>query len=375
MNVKKRNNMKKWLFYIVLVALCVLSIYFVYHNEDYYDRSIAEVTGVKITGTRDVTDPNGNEDRLYEQEVFATVKNGPEKGRSILLSNTYSRSKAYDQEYKPGNDLFVSINEQTDGQGQLRGSIDDVKRDTYLVIIGWVFIFLMILVGKRQGLYSLVTLCVNAVILSFALDSYLNHDRIGLLGVCGLAVLLFTSISLLLVNGFNRKTYAAVISTLVATFVTLLISFIVIKATAANGLRYEEMQFLTRPTETVFMAGILVGCLGAVMDVAITLSASIFTLYEKNPSISTKALKEAGFEIGRDIMGTMTNIMFFVYISGAMPMLILYFKNASPLGFTLSMNLSLELARALTGGIGIVLAIPIGIFISINLVNRRRAVS
>ncbi|KML35355.1 yibE/F-like family protein [Rossellomorea marisflavi] len=375
MNVKKRNNMKKWLFYIVLVALCVLSIFFVYHNEDYYDRSIAEVTGVKITGTRDVTDPNGNEDRLYEQEVFATVKNGPEKGRSILLSNTYSRSKAYDQEYKPGNDLFVSINEQTDGQGQLRGSIDDVKRDTYLVIIGWVFIFLMILVGKRQGLYSLVTLCVNAVILSFALDSYLNHDRIGLLGVCGLAVLLFTSISLLLVNGFNRKTYAAVISTLVATFVTLLISFIVIKATAANGLRYEEMQFLTRPTETVFMAGILVGCLGAVMDVAITLSASIFTLYEKNPSISTKALKEAGFEIGRDIMGTMTNIMFFVYISGAMPMLILYFKNASPLGFTLSMNLSLELARALTGGIGIVLAIPIGIFISINLVNRRRAVS
>ncbi|WP_445509310.1 YibE/F family protein [Rossellomorea marisflavi] len=375
MNVKKRNNMKKWLFYIVLVALCVLSIYFVYHNEDYYDRSIAEVTGVKITGTRDVTDPNGNQDRLYEQEVFATVKNGPEKGRSILLSNTYSRSKAYDQEYKPGNDLFVSINEQTDGQGQLRGSIDDVKRDTYLVIIGWVFIFLMILVGKRQGLYSLGTLCVNAVILSFAIDSYLNHDRIGLLGVCGLAVLLFTSISLLLVNGFNRKTYAAVISTLVATFVTLLISFIVIKATAANGLRYEEMQFLTRPTETVFMAGILVGCLGAVMDVAITLSASIFTLYEKNPSISTKALKEAGFEIGRDIMGTMTNIMFFVYISGAMPMLILYFKNASPLGFTLSMNLSLELARALTGGIGIVLAIPIGIFISINLVNRRRAVS
>ncbi|WP_231579035.1 YibE/F family protein [Rossellomorea marisflavi] len=367
--------MKKWLFYIVLVALCVLSIYFVYHNEDYYDRSIAEVTGVKITGTRDVTDPNGNQDRLYEQEVFATVKNGPEKGRSILLSNTYSRSKAYDQEYKPGNDLFVSINEQTDGQGQLRGSIDDVKRDTYLVIIGWVFIFLMILVGKRQGIYSLGTLCVNAVILSFAIDSYLNHDRIGLLGMCGLAVLLFTSISLLLVNGFNRKTYAAVISTLVATFVTLLISFIVIKATAANGLRYEEMQFLTRPTETVFMAGILVGCLGAVMDVAITLSASIFTLYEKNPSISTKALKEAGFEIGRDIMGTMTNIMFFVYISGAMPMLILYFKNASPLGFTLSMNLSLELARALTGGIGIVLAIPIGIFISINLVNRRRAVS
>ena len=375
MNVKKQINIKKWLFYIVLIVLCATSITFVHHNENYYDRSIAEVTGVKVTGTRDVTDPNGNSDQLHEQEVRATVKNGPEKGKEILLSNTYSRSKAYDQEYKPGNDLFVSINDHADGQGQLKGSIDDVKRDTSLVIIAWVFIFLMILVGKRQGFYSLGTLCINAVILSFALDAYLSHDRIGLLAACSLAVILFTSISLLFVNGFNRKTYAAVISTLVATFVTLLISFIVIKATAANGLRYEEMQFLTRPTETVFMAGILVGCLGAIMDVAITLSASIFTLYEKNPSISTKALREAGLEIGRDIMGTMTNIMFFVYISGAMPMLILYFKNASPLGFTLSMNLSLELARALTGGIGIVLAIPIGIFISIYFVNQRRALS
>lgn len=374
MNRKKQINLKKWLLYIALIVLCITSIYFVHHNENYYDRPIAEVTDVKVTGTRDITDPNGNKDRLHEQEVHATVKNGPEKGKEILLSNTFSTSKAYDQEYKPGNDLFVSINEP-DGQGQLKGSIDDVKRDTSLIIIAWVFIFLMALVGKRQGFYSLGTLCINAVILSFALDAYLSNDRIGLLAACGLAVVLFSSISLLLVNGFNRKTYAAVISTLVATFVTLVISFIVIKSTAANGLRYEEMQFLTRPTETVFMAGILVGCLGAIMDVAITLSSSIFTLYEKDPSISTKVLKEAGLEIGRDIMGTMTNIMFFVYISGAMPMLILYFKNASPLGFTLSMNLSLELARALTGGIGIVLAIPIGIAVSIYFVNKRRAVS
>ncbi|GLI85854.1 membrane protein [Rossellomorea marisflavi] len=374
MNRKKQINLKKWLLYIALIVLCITSIYFVHHNENYYGRPIAEVTDVKVTGTRDITDPNGNKDRLHEQEVHATVKNGPEKGKDILLSNTFSTSKAYDQEYKPGNDLFVSINDP-DGQGQLKGSIDDVKRDTSLIIIAWVFIFLMVLVGKRQGFYSLGTLYINAVILSFALDAYLSNDRIGLLAACGLAVVLFSSISLLLVNGFNRKTYAAVISTLVATFVTLVISFIVIKSTAANGLRYEEMQFLTRPTETVFMAGILVGCLGAIMDVAITLSSSIFTLYEKDPSISTKVLKEAGLEIGRDIMGTMTNIMFFVYISGAMPMLILYFKNASPLGFTLSMNLSLELARALTGGIGIVLAIPIGIAVSIYFVNKRRAVS
>lgn len=71
-------------------------------------------------------------------------------------------------------------------------------------------------------------------------------------------------------------------------------------------------------------------------------------------------------------MGTMTNILFFAYISGSIPMLLLFLKNASLWGFTLSMNLSLELARALAGGIGIVLAIPIGLYISIFFVNRKR---
>src|SRR5690625_4435123 len=117
----------------------------------------------------------------------------------------------------------------------------------------------------------------------------------------------------------------------------------------------------------------LIGSLGAVMDVAITMSASIFELYEKNNYISINKLKSSAFDIGKDIMGTMTNILFFAYISGAMPMLLLYMKNYSDFRFTLSMNLSLELARALAGGIGIVLTIPIGLYVSIFFIHRKKA--
>src|SRR5690606_30886104 len=96
------------------------------------------------------------------------------------------------------------------------------------------------------------------------------------------------------------------------------------------------------------------------------------SLYEKNNKISVKALIKSGMEIGKDIMGTMTNILFFAYISGSIPILILYFKNASPFMYSLSMNLSLELARALAGGIGIVITIPIGLYVTIYFVNRKR---
>jgi uncharacterized membrane protein len=367
--------MKKYksLLLITLLAVCVfVSLYFVTHNQELYDRPIAEVTNSEIVETTDMEDITGNKDRIYIQQMEAVMKNGKHKGETILLSNKYSMSGANDQHYQPGNELFVSIDAGKKADKALKGHIEDVKRDQYLMIMTWAFILFLLIVGKKQGLFSLITLGVNALILSYALDVYLNSENVSLLLACSVGVIAFTLVSLLFVNGFNEKTYAAVVATLIGTFMTLLISYMAIRFTAGDGLRYEEMQYLTRPYQLVFMAGILVGCLGAVMDVTITLSSSIFGLFEKNPDISTKALRKSGFDIGKDIMGTMTNILFFVYISGAIPMLILYFKNASPLGFTLSMNLSLEMTRALTGGIGIVLAIPIGIYTAIYFVNRKR---
>src|SRR5699024_6869024 len=154
---------------------------------------------------------------------------------------------------------------------------------------------------------------------------------------------------------------------------SVFITFIAMWLTNENGLYYEEMQFLTRPYQLVFLAGLFIGSLGAVMDVAISIAAALFEMYERNNDISIQTLKKSGFDIGKDIMGTMTNILFFAYISGSIPMLILYIKNYSPLGFTLSMNLSLEITRALSGGIGIVITIPIGLYTTIFFIQRKRA--
>src|SRR5699024_3939548 len=117
--------------------------------------------------------------------------------------------------------------------------------------------------------------------------------------------------------------------TLIGTGLSLAISYAVLWITSESGLRYEEMEFLTRPYKTVFLAGLLLGSLGGVMDIAITIASSIFGLYESNQHISIQALKKSGMDIGKDIMGTITNILFFVYISGSIPMLILYLNNGS----------------------------------------------
>lgn len=366
-------TVKQILLYIFIGICFIASLLFVYHNHSFYERPIAQVIEVTEIDLTPVVDHHGNEDTMFTQQIIAELKNGDNKGDTITLTNTYSSSGAFDHAYQPGNELFVWIDHKQESDSELTGAIEDVKRDKYMLLTAWIFTFVLLIIGKKQGFYSIVSLAFIAIILSFALDIYVAHSYISLLLICGIAVILFTVITLLLVNGRNEKTYAAIIATLLGTFAAVLITYLVLWLTGEEGLRYEEMDFLTRPYRAVFMAGLFIGSLGAVMDVAITMASSVFELYEKDHNISIESLKKSGMDIGKDIMGTMTNILFFAYLSGSIPMLLLFLKNYAPLGFSLSMNLSLELARALAGGIGIVLTIPFGLYISIFLVQRKKA--
>lgn len=369
----KRMSYKQILFLSLFVLFISTTIVFVHNNHFLYERTIAKVLETELVEKTEIENPLGKKDELFTQHLTAEIKNGEEKGKLVHLANEFSTSKAYDHEFQAGDELFVVIESNTSNNGDLQGTIKDVKRDKYLLYVAWVFVLVLWIVGKKQGLFSILSLVINALLLSYALDVYLNNPNWSLLLICSIGVVLFTVISLLLVNGLNEKTYAAIIATLLGTFASLFIVWLVLWLTSEKGLRYEELQFITRPYRMVFLAGLFLGSLGAVMDIAIMMSSSIFNMFEKNNHIPVKALIKSGMEIGKDIMGTMTNILFFVYISGSIPILILYFKNGSPLGFALSMNLSLELARALAGGIGIVLTIPIGLYVTIFFINRKRA--
>ncbi|HEY4602174.1 MAG TPA: YibE/F family protein [Cerasibacillus sp.] len=370
-NQLKEAPKSRLIFYSIVIVSCLASFIFVYHNHSFYDRPIAKVIDTTITDSERIIDGLQNEDERFTQKIEAVVKNGEHKGKTIYLTNEYSSSGAYDQAFQPGHELFVKI-VQTEDEA-LTGYIMNVKRDKYVVITAWVFIFTLLMIGRRQGLFSVMSLGINIALLSLVLDYYVENPQSNLLWISAMTVILFTIISLLFVSGLNEKTYAAIVTTLVGTFASLLITYVVLSMTSDSGIYYEGMSFLTRPYRLIFLAGLFIGSLGAVMDVAITMSSSIFELYEKNKDISVKQLKETGLEIGRDVMGTITSILFFAYVSGSLPMLILYLKNGVPFGFTLSMNLSLEIARALAGGIGVVLTIPISLYTAIFFVQRKRA--
>src|SRR5699024_3548807 len=134
------------------------------------------------------------------QHIVAKVKNGEKKGQLKNLTNEYASYGADDQPYQSGNELFICIDKSQEKNTNLTGSIEDVKRDKYVMIVAWVFISTLLIIGKRQGLFSIIGLAINAALLSYALDVYVNNANMNLLFICSISAILFTVISLVLIN-------------------------------------------------------------------------------------------------------------------------------------------------------------------------------
>ena len=106
------------------------------------------------------------------------------------------------------------------------------------------------------------------------------------------------------------------------------------------------------------------------MDVAITISSSISELIQKDNNISVKNLQKSAREIGKDIMSTMSNVLFFTYLCSGLPIFVLALRNGFSMYNYISSNFTLELTRFLIGSIGIVLTIPVSAHTSIKLMKR-----
>lgn len=349
--------------YVVLVVVgfffLVLTLFLPYHYE-LYTQTIGRVTHIERLSTERVTDEHGNQDTLTSQQLTIRVENGKEVGKQLQLNNDYNVSMIDSQKYRQGDKVFLRLEESR--KGELSGQLIGSKRDEKLVFFIVLFIAMLILIGGRAGAFSLVSLLLNSVLMLVVLDDFIHGKSHQLIGALAIAVPFLIISSLFLVSGWSLKTLAAIIATLLGTFTSFLIGWLVVSSLNHRGLRYEEMEFITRSPHAIFIASLLIGCLGAVMDVAMTIVSTLFEVLEKNPQISLNELKKAGKQVGSDIIGPMSNVLLFSYISGSLPLIIIYLRNQLDVTYTISTVLSLEIARALVGSLGIVLTVPLGIY-------------
>ena len=126
-------------------------------------------------------------------------------------------------------------------------------------------------------------------------------------------------------------------------------------------------------TNFVYVCVLLCG-LGAIMDISITIASALSELIRKDPSITKKALVKSGKEITKDIIGTMINVMLFTCYTSVIRTIILAVRNNVQFINAIDFYGNMELMIVLCNCIGIVLTIPISLFISILILSKRKDV-
>lgn len=365
---KKRlkYNKKNIIKYTLTIILFLTPIIFTYNNHFIYNKPIAKITNIKEKYITTNYLNYGYQENIYVQFIEATILNTKDKGTKVKIENEYYQGQAYSQKYIKGDEIFISINKKNNKINTVH--IEGYKRDIYIVLLICSFILTIVLVGKIKGFLSVISVIINIII--FNVIVYFNTKGIPLPLLSYIGAVIFSFICLTLVSGINKKTISAIISSTLGVTITMLISLIVIHTTKYSGINFEQMELLTRPYEGIFISEIILGGLGAIMDIAISISSSLNELIEKNNKISSKKLIGSGFAIGRDIMSTMINVLFFTYICTILPNLIILFRNGVSLGVLVNEFISLEMTRALTGAIGIILTIPISIYLTVLIYKR-----
>lgn len=373
---------KKTVRYLIYLLLIVLFSIFVFRLNQVKKTELVVRTGQTFKKAKvqeilqDNLDANGT--RVGEQKVRVLMLTGEKKGE--LLDVTSSSGYLFGAACKPG--MKVIIMQSVAGETTI-ASVYAQDREAVIYIFALLYLLALCIIGGKQGLKGCLGLiftffCVVFVYLPLV---YLKYSPFwSAVFICFLTTL----VTMYLIGGPTRKTIAATCGTLSGVVLAGISAWCFSKASGISGYNVSDIETLMTLWNTnriqvggLLFSGLLISCLGAVMDVAMSISSSIDEIYKQNPTLSRKELFKAGMRVGRDMMGTDSNTLILAFAGSSVSTLLLDYAYDLPYQQIInSNNIGIAIMQGLAGSFGIVLSVPLTVFIcSVLFHNKHKQTS
>ena len=352
--------MKKFIIFLILMFISFSAVY------------AGEVLPSQLGKVQKVTYFDIEEGGVAQTKQVAEVKltKGNLKGSIVSVDNLLTGNPYYDITLKKGMTVILHVENDDDG---LIFSVEDIRRSNILIILSALFCGLLIYVGKKKGVYSLVSIAITCALIFHVLSPMILMGIDPVIGTI-LICLISTAVTMYLVGGFNKKSTAATLGCTLSLIMAGFLSYLTVKCASLTGFTGENSQFLYSAHPelnfvSIVVATMMLATLGAVMDVAMSIASTINEIYMVDNSKTVKELFLCGMNVGRDIIGTMANTLILVYMGGSLPLLLL----ASNIDLQKFFNLNqvvTEISSALIGSCAIVICVPVTAIIASELVTR-----
>ena len=363
---------KKWISALVLaVVLGMLGGLFVIANPkaepapqaaEYMEYENAVVEQILTDSTE--ADPVSENHYRGGQSLIVRVKTGRYAGQQMMADNTVG--PIYGRPMAVGDGVTVGLSTYADGT--VRCYIYEYNRFPGLLLVIGAFLAVTVLVGGKVGIKSLVSLGLTVAALIFVLLPLLLRGWPTILTTFLISVLV-TAATFVILGGVDKKTVCACLGTLAGIALATLFGMAAQAVLAIDGYRQEYAEALLQLRQTgestigitgLVTAGVIVSALGAVMDVAMSISSAVQELTRVNPELTARDLMRSGMNIGRDMVGTMTNTLILAILGSGLTLVVyIYSLGLQPWQLLSSPYMSLEAISAVASSIGVMLAVPL----------------
>ncbi len=379
MNPEKTNSMRiesnatsepkicsrsRLIYLLILILVIALSIVAAWQLRKVQKTELTNTRGhsfekaVVTEVLRDNVQQDGS--RVGEQRVRVRLSSGSHRGEEIETSSPsgylfgapcVKGMKVIIMQSVAGDTLVTSV------YAQDRGSVILIFALLYLLVLCWI--------GGKQGLRGALGLIytVAAIFYLFIPLVYLGYSPFWM---AVLVCLMTTFVSMTLIGGFSRKTLAATLGTSAGVIIAGLVAMAFSLFSGISGWNVSNIEHLMTLwyTENIrvgdlLFAGLLISALGAVMDVAMSISSTMQEILQQRPDLGRKELIKAGFRVGRDMMGTDSNTLILAFAGGSVSVLLLNYAYQLPLLQIInSNNIGIAVMQGLAGSFGVALSVP-----------------
>lgn len=334
--------------------------------EEYAEYETGTVTMILL----DSTEQDASSDNSWrgEQLLIVEVTSGQYKGQSMQVSNYVG--PLYSVPLEVGDSAVLIISTYKDGTHL--GTVYEYNRFVPIVIVILLFVAATVLVGGRTGAKSLLGLLITLAALFCILIPALMKGAPTLLTTFMVCAYI-TIVSLAILGGLQKKTICAMLGTISGTALAMIFGLISQSLLRISGMRVPDAEALLQLQQTgtpigisgLLVGGVIISALGAVMDVAMSISSSLTEVQLANPSLSCRDLIRSGMNIGRDMVGTMTNTLILALLGSSLVLIVyLYSLGLSSNQFISSSYLAIEVVSSISSSIGVILAVPVTVIIS-----------
>jgi uncharacterized membrane protein len=366
---------------VTLIMVCVFTIIFV-NQLDYteYSRKASSSTAtyekcevIEVLEQNLKTSSHSDKIIVGKQTLQVSLLSGKHRGKILTANNhlsTYSSVVA-----EQGQKLTVIVSEANSGTLKVR--VYNHNRSPYLYVFAAIFLITMILVSGKKGLMSCLSLIYTLASILFIFLPLVMRGYSPVWSAIGVVVLV-TSANMIFLNGISKKTFCAITGTACGVILSGLILLLYSNLVHISGFTLEEAEsllFIRQKTglgvENILFAGILIASMGAVMDTALSIVSAIHEIHTNIPDCNSMKLFKAGMNVGKDMIGTMSNTLILAFIGAALSTVIVLNFYSVQLNHLMNSNfVSIEIVQALAGSMGVILTIPITAALTAKIMQR-----